>query len=132
MKENENKKSVVRGTEGSPKDTADVLQESTENKAEKLKKPLIIGLMSVVFVGCMYLIFKPSEDKNEIENIGLNDVVPQATGAGMPDNKGKAYELEMLEQKEQEKRNALATLSDYWNTDGNEEPTDEFPEEDES
>lgn len=132
MKENENKKSVVRVTEGSPKDTADVLQESTENKAEKLKKPLIFGLMGVVFVGCMYLIFKPSEDKNEIENTGLNDVVPQATGAGMPDNKGKAYELEMLEQKEQEKRNALATLSDYWNTDGNEEPTDEFPEEDES
>nr|WP_258862279.1 conjugative transposon protein TraM [Sphingobacterium spiritivorum] len=77
----------------------------------------------------MYLIFKPSEDKKEIENVGLNDAVPEATGAGMPENKGKAYELEMLERKEQEKRNALATLSDYWNT---EEPTDEFPEEEES
>jgi hypothetical protein len=55
----------------------------------------------------MYLIFKPSEDKKEIENIGLNDAVPQATGAGMPDDKGKAYEQEMLERKEQEKRNAL-------------------------
>ncbi len=32
---------------------------------------------------------------------------PQATGAGLPADKGKAYELEMLEQKEQEKRNAL-------------------------
>lgn len=80
----------------------------------------------------MYLIFKPSEDKKEIENIGLNDAVPQATGAGMPDNKGKAYELEMLEQKEQEKRNALATLSDYWNTEDSEEPMDEYPDEDES
>lgn len=129
MKENENKKSVVRVTEGNPNETADVLQNGTENKAEKLKKPLIFGLMGIVFVGCMYLIFKPSEDKKEIENVGLNDAVPEATGAGMPENKGKAYELEMLERKEQEKRNALATLSDYWNT---EEPTDEFPEEEES
>ncbi|SHH23641.1 Bacteroides conjugative transposon TraM protein [Chryseobacterium oranimense] len=132
MKENENKKSVVRVTEGSPKDTADVLQNGTENKTEKLKKPLIFGLMGVVFVGCMYLIFKPSEDKKEIENIGLNDAVPQATGAGLPDNKGKAYELEMLQQKEQEKRNALLSLSDYWSTEDKDEPIDEFPEEDES
>ena len=133
MKENENKKSVVRVTEGSPKETADVLQNGTQNNKEKLKKPLIFGLMAIVFVGCMYLIFKPSEDKKAIENIGLNDAVPQATGAGMPADKGKAYEQEMLEQKEQEKRNALATLSDYWNTEDKEEPVDEqLPEEDQS
>ena len=132
MKENENKKSVVRVTEGNPKETADVLQNGKENKTEKLKKPLIFGLMGIVFVGCMYLIFKPSEDKKEIENIGLNDDVPQATGAGMPADKGKAYELEMLERKEQEKRNALTTLSDYWNTEDKKEPNDEFPEEDEN
>ncbi|CAI9686804.1 hypothetical protein EAVNVH72_03495 [Elizabethkingia anophelis] len=132
MKENENKKSVVRVTEGSPNETADVLQDGTQNKAEKLKKPLIFGLMGIVFVGCMYLIFKPSADKKEIENIGLNDAVPQATGAGMPADKGKAYELEMLERKEQEKRNALATLSDYWNTEEKEEPIDEIPEEEEN
>jgi conjugative transposon TraM protein len=133
MKENENKKSVVRVTEGSPKETADVLQNGTQNNKEKLKKPLIFGLMAIVFVGCMYLIFKPSEDKKAIENIGLNDAVPQATGAGMPADKGKAYEQEMLERKEQEKRNALATLSDYWNTEDKEEPTDEqVPEDEES
>lgn len=133
MKENENKKSVVRVTEGSPKETADVLQNGTQDNKEKLKKPLIFGLMAIVFVGCMYLIFKPSEDKKAIENIGLNDAVPQATGAGMPADKGKAYEQEMLERKEQEKRNALATLSDYWNTEDKEEPTDEqVPEDEES
>ncbi len=133
MKENENKKSVVRVTEGSPKETADVLQNGTQTNKEKLKKPLIFGLMAIVFVGCMYLIFKPSEDKKAIENVGLNDAVPQATGAGMPADKGKAYEQEMLERKEQEKRNALTTLSDYWNAEDKEEPTDkQLPEEDES
>lgn len=132
MKENENKKSVVRVTEGSPKETADVLQDGTQNKMDTLKKPLIFGLMSVVFLGCMYLIFKPSSDKKEIENIGLNDAVPQATGAGMPADKGKAYEMEMLERKEQEKRNTLATLSDYWNTDSSQDNEDEILEEDEN
>ncbi len=131
MKENENKKTVVRVTEGNPKETADVLQDSTQTKAEKLKKPLIFGLMGIVFVGCMYLIFKPSEDKNEIENLGLNDVVPQATEAGMQSDKQKAYELEMLEQKDQEKRNALTTLSDYWNTDSSQNAEEELPEEEE-
>ncbi|MDV3876897.1 conjugative transposon protein TraM [Elizabethkingia anophelis] len=130
MKENEKKVSFL--VEGDDHNRASNLPEEKKNNTEKLKKPLIFGLMGVVFVGCMYLIFKPSEDKNEIENIGLNDAVPQATGTGLPDNKGKAYELEMLEQKEQEKRNALATLSDYWNTDDKEEPIDEFAQEEES
>ncbi|RRA95555.1 conjugative transposon protein TraM [Paenimyroides viscosum] len=131
MKENENKKTVVRVTEGNPKETADVLQDSTQNKAEKLKKPLIFGLMGIVFVGCMYLIFKPSEDKNEIENLRLNDVVPQATEAGLQSDKQKAYELEMLEQKNQEKRNALTTLSDYWNTDSSLNTEEDLPQEEE-
>ncbi|MNP99727.1 hypothetical protein D3C85_123620 [compost metagenome] len=132
MKENENKKTVVRVTEGNPKETADVLQDNAQNKVKKLKKPLIFGLMGVVFLGCMYLIFKPSSEKKEIEKIGLNEVVPQATGAGMPADKGKAYEEEMLERKNQEKRNDLTSLSDYWNTNEKGEPGEELPEEEES
>jgi len=132
MKENENKKTVIRVTEGSPKQTADVLPERTQHKVEHLKKPIIFALMVVVFLGCMYLIFKPSDDKTQIEKVGLNDVVPQATGAGMPADKGKAYEQEMLEAKEQEKRNALLSLSDYWNTDDNEEPVEVLDEEEHS
>lgn len=132
MKANENKKSVIRVTEGNPNETSDVLQDGTQNNAERLKKPLIFGLMGIVFVGCMYLIFKPSEDKKEIENIGLNDVVPEATGAGMPADKSKAYEQEMLERKAQEKNDALTTLSDYWNTEGEDKPIPEFIEEETS
>lgn len=132
MKENENQRTVVRVTEGDPGTTTDMLQDSIQNKTEKFKKPLIFVLMGVVFLGCMYLIFKPSSDKKEVENVGINDAVPQATGAGLPADKGKAYEQEMLERKEQEKRNAMATLSDYWNTNDQEKPMEEFPEEDEN
>ena len=132
MKENENKKTVVRVTEGNPAATDEVLQYSTQDKVQRLKKPLIFGLMGVIFVGCMYLIFKPSSEKKEIEKIGLNEVVPQATGAGMPDDKGKAYEEEMLERKNQEKRNDLTSLSDYWNEDEKGEAGEELPDEEES
>ena len=67
-----------------------------------------------------------------MENIGLNNAFPQATGAGMQDDKQKAYEQDMLEQKDQEKRNALTTLSDYWNTDSTQQTKEELPEEDQN
>ncbi|AZA58827.1 conjugative transposon protein TraM [Chryseobacterium shandongense] len=132
MKENEKRVSFL--VEGEDQNGASNLPDNKKSNKEKLKKPIIFLLMGVVFLGCMYLIFKPSKDKKAVENIGLNDAVPQATGAGMPDDKSKAYEQEMLERKEQEKRNALTTLSDYWNTEdsASADNEDSLPEEDES
>jgi len=102
----------------------------TQNDADRVKKPIIFALMGVVFFGCMYLIFKPSSDKQKIENIGLNDAVPQATDTGLQSDKQKAYEQEILEQKMQEKRNALLSLSDYWSEDSTADPEAELPDED--
>lgn len=132
MKENEKRVSFL--VEGEDQNGASNLPDNKKSNKDKLKKPIIFLLMGVVFLGCMYLIFKPSKDKKAVENIGLNDAVPQATGAGMPDDKSKAYEQEMLERKEQEKRNALTTLSDYWNTEdsASADSEDSLPEEDES
>ncbi|MCT3639646.1 conjugative transposon protein TraM [Elizabethkingia anophelis] len=131
MKENEKRVSFL--VEGEDQNGASNLSDNKKSNKDKLKKPIIFLLMGVVFLGCMYLIFKPSKDKKAVENIGLNDAVPQATGAGMPDDKSKAYEQEMLERKEQEKRNALTTLSDYWNTEdsASADNEDSLPEEDE-
>lgn len=131
MKENEKRVSFL--VEGEDQNGASNLPDNKKSNKDKLKKPIIFLLMGVVFLGCMYLIFKPSKDKKAVENIGLNDAVPQATGAGMPDDKSKAYEQEMLEREEQEKRNALTTLSDYWNTEdtASADNEDSLPEEDE-
>ncbi len=115
MKENEKKVSVLV-EEGGQHNTSSLLDDK-KSRRERLKKPLIFALMAIAFAGCLYLIFSPSEDKKEIENVGLNEAVPQATEAGMPADKGKAYEQEMLEAKQQEKNSALTTLSDYWNQD---------------
>lgn len=113
MKEDEKKAIVLLEGNGQSK----VSKETDDKRStiERFKKPLIFILMGIVFLGSMYLIFKPSSDKKGIENIGMNDTVPQATEEGMQADKQKAYEKQMLEEKEQQKRDALTTLADYWN-----------------
>lgn len=108
----------------------DAPNDGVQNKAEKLKKPIIFILMGVVFLGCMYLIFKPSSSKKKVQDIGLNDAVPQATDAGLQADKQKAYEQEMLQQKMDEKRNALTSLSDYWSEDSTADKKAAEPDED--
>jgi len=90
-----------------------------KNKIEKFKKPMVFTLMGVVFLGCLYLVFKPSSAKNKIKGqIGLNEVVPGATGLTMQSDKQKAYEQALFEQKKQKEKNTLTSLSDYWNSEG--------------
>jgi conjugative transposon TraM protein len=128
MKENE-KKATILIEDGDQNNASNQMDEKKSTK-ERLKKPLIVGLMGIVFLGCMYLIFKPSPDKKEMENIGLNDAVPQASEALMQEDKQRAYEQEMLEEKELEKRNSLTTLSDYWNSDSTQESEEGLASED--
>lgn len=119
---------------GNKNDTEIASDSSVENKLKKdqVKKYLIFGLMGIVFAACMFLIFKPSKDKkNEMAQVGLNDAVPSATDAGMQSDKQKAYEREMFEQKNQEKRNGFTTLSDYWNSEPKEAPASEISKQSE-
>ncbi|MEK6513301.1 conjugative transposon protein TraM [Myroides odoratimimus] len=87
-----------------------------QNLIEKHKKHIVFALMGIVFLGVMYLLFKPEEK----ELITHNDSVPEATTQGMPTDKVKAYEKELWEQKKQENENQIHSLADYWN-----EPQDE-------
>ncbi|MGU3374736.1 conjugative transposon protein TraM [Chryseobacterium sp. M5A1_1a] len=82
---------------------------------ERLKKPIIYFLMAAVCASCFYLIFKPKANNTIIEENGFNAAIPQAKDGQMQSDKQKAYEQQLLEQKNEEKRNAVATLSDYWN-----------------
>lgn len=131
MEDNENKKVTILVEDDNQNTGTDALQDDAPDNSNKLTKPLIFALMGVVFVGCMYLIFKPSSNKNNVADIGLNDVVPQATDAGLQSDKQKAYEQEIFEQRMEENRNALLSLSDYWNEDSNSDMEDELPDEDE-
>ncbi|UUW07258.1 conjugative transposon protein TraM [Flavobacterium plurextorum] len=114
----ETKKTVSLLSEKADQSSATFAADEKKGDAGRFKKPLIFTLMGIVCIGCMYLIFKPSADKKQIENIGLNDSVPQASGSVLQADKQKAYEQEMLSQKQQQKHDALTALSDYWNEDG--------------
>lgn len=113
----ETKKKVSLLSEEGGQSSSSFMADEKKTAVERFKKPLIFILMGIVCLGCMYLIFKPSTDKKQIENIGLNDSVPQASGSLLQADKQKAYEQEMLDQKHQQKNNALTALSDYWNED---------------
>lgn len=116
MKENDHTKTTVRLTEVNQTERLET-DEGSSDRLKKLKKPIIFALMAIVFVGCMYLIFVPTADKKATEQVGLNEAVPQATEAGMQEDKSKAYESELLEQKELDRKKSLSALSDYWNVD---------------
>ena len=118
MKENNEKQvRLLVGNDSQSKDET-FQNSSADNQKDlltKFKKPLIFSLMIVACIGCLYMIFSPSENKTELDENGLNGAVPQGTDAGMPLDKGKAYEQEMLAIKNQEKQQTLTTLSDYLN-----------------
>ncbi|WP_449397666.1 hypothetical protein [Chryseobacterium wanjuense] len=82
-------------------------------KWEQLKKPLIYCLMVLLCAICLYLIFKPKTNNMIVAEEGLNAAIPQAKDGQLQSDKQKAYEQQLLEQKAEEKRNALTTLSDY-------------------
>ena len=113
MKENKKQAGIL--IEDGSQSKISNLPDDRKGSSERFRKPAILLLMGIVFLGCMYLIFKPAAGPEQTENTGLNDLVPQASGDGMQADKQKAYEQEMLERKDQEKRNAMTTLSDYWN-----------------
>lgn len=91
--------------------------ETSENpkaRWQKLKKPVIYFLMAALCASCFYLIFKPKTDNALVEEAGFNALIPQAKEDQLQSDKQKAYEQQLLEQKDEEKRNAVTTLSDYW------------------
>lgn len=94
-----------------------------ENKQkEQLKKGLVFGGLGLLFALSMWFIFAPSgKDKTTAEQ-GLNDSIPQATTEQLTGNKLKAYELGDKMQQEEQAREELGRLSDYFAE--NTEPSD--------
>ncbi|WP_312336319.1 conjugative transposon protein TraM [Sphingobacterium sp.] len=110
MEEKENKRISLIVDDDSAENTG-----SSSSKKDKFKKPVIFGLMAIVFIACLYLIFKPKNGGEENKDKGLKNAVPEATDKGLQADKQKAYEKEMVDEREAAKRNSLMSLSDYWN-----------------
>lgn len=104
----------IRVTEGNPGSSDSIENQNPKLKFENLKKPLIYFLMALVCAGCLYLIFKPKDNKIA-EKTGFNSMIPQAANDQLQADKQKAYEQQLLEQKNEENKSKLTTLADYWN-----------------
>ena len=85
--------------------------ELTEEERQRRKKFIIYPLMFLLFAGSMWLIFAPSEKEGEKLAKGFNTEVPDPMAAELIGDKKKAYEKEMMEQKEQERSRAMQSLS---------------------
>lgn len=85
--------------------------ELTGEERQRRQKFVIYPLMFLLFAGSMWLIFAPSEKEEEKQAKGFNTEVPDPMAAELIGDKKKAYEKEMMEQKEQERSRAMQSLS---------------------
>ncbi len=88
---------------------------------EKHKKLLVYAGLSVLFIGVLYLLFAPDNNEHLLikGSEGMNVSIPQATGAGLLEDKQSAYEQQQLAEAQKRKQQAMANLSDLFqkNTD---------------
>lgn len=85
--------------------------ELTEEEKQRRKKFVIYPLMFLLFAGCMWLIFAPSKKEEEQDSQGFNTEMPDPQASELIGDKKKAYEKEMMEQKEQERSRVMQSLS---------------------
>lgn len=94
-----------------------------ENKQrEQLKKGLVFGGLGLLCALSMWFIFAPSDKDKTAAEEGLNDSIPQATTEKLTDSKLKAYELGNKVEQEEQAREEMGRLSDYFAE--NTEPSD--------
>ena len=98
----------------------------TEQQRQQRKKMLVYPLMVLLFAGCMWLIFAPSQEDKEKEQQGqgFNTDMPLPEDSKIIGDKTKAYEQLELEKRRKERRGMVGDLSSFWNNgNGNESDT---------
>ena len=85
-----------------------------EQLKEQLKKGLVFGGLGLLCALSMWFIFAPSGKDKSAAQQGLNDSIPQATTEQLTDNKLKAYELGDKVEQEEQAREEMGRLSDYF------------------
>lgn len=80
---------------------------------QKIRKYLVFTGMFLLFLGCMWLIFAPSEkDRQEAERkTGFNAELPDPKGTGIEADKMAAYEQADMIRRQEEKKRTLADFS---------------------
>ena len=133
VQKNENGTTVPQA-DGKPEKEKKPKRELTPQQVQQRRKMIVFPLMFLVFAGCMYLIFAPSDKEDvNVESVGgFNADIPLPAEDGIIADKQKAYEQAMMNRKQQDK---IQSLQDFGFTGDNEmeEPQAEIelmPEED--
>ena len=79
-----------------------------------MKKGLVFGGLGLLFALSMWFIFAPSDKDKTAAEQDLNDSIPQATTEKLTENKLKAYELGDKAHEEEQTREEMGRLSDYF------------------
>ena len=83
---------------------------------EQMKKGLVFGGLGLLFALSMWFIFAPSGKEKSAAQQGLNDSIPQATTEQLTGNKLKAYELGDKNRQDEQTREEMGRLSDYFDS----------------
>lgn len=88
----------------------------TEEQRLRRKKMLVFPLMGLTFLGCMWLIFAPSQEDREKERQGqgFNTDMPHPEDSKIIGDKAKAYEQQLLEKRQKQRRGMVGDLSSFW------------------
>lgn len=102
-------------------------KELTETERQKRKKLFIYPLMVALFIGAMWLIFAPSgKEKNE-QQAGFNTDVPAPADNKLLGDKQSAYEQDLLERKQAERRAQMQDLASMFGN-GNDDYEEDYSE----
>ena len=88
----------------------------TEEQRLLRRKMLVFPLMGLTFLGCMWLIFASSQEDREKERQGqgFNTDMPQPEDSKIIGDKAKAYEQQLLEKRQKQRRGMVGDLSSFW------------------
>ena len=80
-----------------------------KNIREEAKKYAVFALMTVICLGCLWLIFAPSEAAQEqaAKQEGFNSTIPDPEGAGIVGDKKAAYEQDERRREQEAKMRSL-------------------------
>lgn len=103
----------------------------SEEQKQKLKKYAVFALMAIVFVGCIWLIFAPSDDNKakEEQSMGFNTDIPDPKRDGIIGDKKDAYEQEQMKERQKERMQSLQGYADMLEKSKNERISIDLEEE---
>ena len=103
----------------------------TDEQRQLRRKMLVYPLMGLTFLGCMWLIFSPSQEDREKEKQGqgFNTDMPLPENSGIIGDKAEAYEQQWLESRQKQRRGTMDELSSFWQDDAERQDTAAAPDD---